>query len=139
MFKPELMRKVVFKRHKYKLAVGKLELERRQIETLGFEVEVFYVVQHGVTQNYAVPIFEKPFNFVIHLGKGRLFFKIAVFIWQNYTLFPLSVGKLEPAARVYKDIFLFENIKIFVADDIPERANFGVSLVHAGAFYVEKN
>ena len=67
-----------------------------------------------------------------------VFFELAVFVRQGYSLFSLSVGKLEPALGVDKNIFLFYNIEILVANDVAEYADFSVGFVNARTFDIEK-
>ncbi len=92
-----------------------------------------------MTEHARFAVFQKRLDFGIDLLKSGLFFKYAVLVRQNDTLFTLSVGKLEPALRVYQQVALLYYIEFFVADDVSENAYFCVKFADAGALYIEKH
>ena len=60
--------------------------------------------------NERVPILKQSIDFIRFLGKGGIFFKLAVLIGQNEPLFAFAIGQVKTALGVDQNIFLFKDI-----------------------------
>ena len=85
-----------------------------------------------------VLIFEQGLDFGIYRAEIGILFEVCIFIWQDKPLFALGIGEVKGALGVYEDILLFDDIEIFVADNIAESAYFCRRFVYAGTFDIKK-
>ena len=136
---PDLTVEAVLGIHPEELRVVPIEAEGRELVPLGLEVEIVDVVEGRVAQNDGVPIFEKMLDLAVGRGEGRIFFEVLVFVGEHDALLALAVGEAEFAARIYEDVVLFEQSKIRVRDDVPERTHLCNIFEYARAFDIEKN
>ena len=108
------------------------------MKTLAFEIEVFDVVHGRVSRHQSVFILQQRVDFVRLFQEGGIFFEIGIFIRQNQPLLPLAVGEVKTALRIDKDIFLFQNIKLFIRQALPKGANFRHRLGYHRTFDIKE-
>ena len=108
------------------------------METDTFQIEILNVVHNGVTDYERVRILQQTVDFFRKAGKYGVVFELLVFIRQDKPLRTLAVGKVEIPLWIDENIFLLQDMELFVGKAVPERANFSDVLEHPRTFDIEK-
>ncbi len=125
--------------HVKELRIVKFESEGRELVAVRLQIEIIDVVEGRVTQDDMFLIFEERLDAVVHRGKGGIFFEILVHVREHQPFPPLAVGEVEFPFGIEQDVLPFQNVEPLVGEHIPEGADLGDALEHAGAFDIEKD